>query len=269
MTAFFQFIEGLARMPALRDPNTPIADKVRLLAKEAAFNSNIIEFPYNTTEGICYFENGRTFNISEREWFHKALAGGIWITEPYVYKAGDFVMTAAVPIYADDNHTVNGVLAAGIPAQWLTEQIKDIVVGDTGYCFIIGNTGTNIGHKDFTLVSEQNNSLEKVKTDKSLVSNAAFLQRALDEKEGVGFYEYRGIDNIAAFTKIKTIEWPVIVKAPVNEFMGTVNTLRTTMIGSLKRYSAYRIADKLAGYECGYRSGSRRRSRQGLCRRCG
>ena len=105
----------------------------------------------------------------------------MWITEPYVYKAGDFVMTAAVPIYADDNHTVNGVLAAVIPAQWLTEQIKDIVVGDTGYCFIIGNTGTNIGHKDFTLVSEQNNSLEKVKTDKSLVSNAAFLQRALDE----------------------------------------------------------------------------------------
>ena len=138
-------------------------------------------------------------------------------------------MTAAVPIYADDNHTVNGVLATVIPAQWLTEQIKDIVVGDTGYCFIIGNTGTNIGHKDFTLVSEQNNSLEKVKTDKSLVSNAAFLQRALDEKEGVVFYEYRGIDNIAAFTKIKTTEWPVIVKAPVNEFMGTVNTLRTTM----------------------------------------
>lgn len=116
LTAFFQFIEGVARMPALRDPNTPIADKVRLLAKEAACNSNIIEFPYNTTEGICYFEDGRTFNISEREWFHKALAGGIWITEPYVYKAGDFVMTAAVPIYADDNHTVNGVLAAVLPA---------------------------------------------------------------------------------------------------------------------------------------------------------
>ena len=26
LTAFFQFIEGLARMPALCDPNTPIAD---------------------------------------------------------------------------------------------------------------------------------------------------------------------------------------------------------------------------------------------------
>ena len=156
-----------------------------------------------------------------------------------------------------------------IKAEWLSKQIDDIVVGKTGYCFIIGNTGTNIGHKDFTLVSEQNNSLEKVKTDKSLVSNAAFLQRALDEKEGVGFYEYRGIDNIAAFTKIKTTEWPVIVKAPVNEFMGTVNTLRTTMIESLKRYPTYCIADKLTRDERGDRSGSRRRSRQGLCRRCG
>ena len=55
ITAFFQFIDGVARMPALRDSNTPIAEKVQILAKEAAFNSNIMEFTYNTNRGNVLF----------------------------------------------------------------------------------------------------------------------------------------------------------------------------------------------------------------------
>ena len=230
ITAFFQFIDGVARMPALRDSNTSIAEKVQILAKEAAFNSNIMEFTYNTNRGTCYFEDGRTFDISEREWFKTAASGGRFLTEPYVYKAGDFVMTASVPVYADDNRTLVGVLAAVVPAQWLTEQVKDIVVGESGYCFVIGKTGTNIAHKDFTLVSSLNNSIENAKTDKSLTSNANFLQRCLKESEGVGFYEYKGVSKIAGFAKIKSMGWTVVINAPVNEFMGTVKALRISML---------------------------------------
>ena len=230
ITAFFQFIEGVARMPALRDSNASIGEKVQILAKEAAFNSNIMEFTYNTNKGMCYFEDGRTFDISEREWFKTAAAGGRFLTEPYVYKAGDFVMTASVPVYADDNRTLVGVLAAVVPAQWLTGQIKDIRIGKTGYCFIIGKTGTNIAHKDFSLVAAFNNSIEKAKTDKSLTSNANFLQRCLKESEGIGFYEYKGDSKIAGFAQIKSMGWSVIVNAPISEFMGTVNALRTSML---------------------------------------
>ena len=50
-------------------------------------------------------------------------------------------------------------------------------------------------------------------------------------KNGTGyFYWYKRLD-IAAFARIKSSNWSVIISAPADEFMGTVNTLRTSMIG--------------------------------------
>ena len=50
------------------------------------------------------------------------------------------------------------------------------------------------------------------------------------DKSSVGFYEFRGISKIGSYATMETSHWKVIISAPVNEFMGTVNTLRKTMI---------------------------------------
>lgn len=41
ITAFFQFLEGIARMPLLMDPSVSYQEKVNQLNKEAAFNKKI------------------------------------------------------------------------------------------------------------------------------------------------------------------------------------------------------------------------------------
>ena len=65
----------------------------------------------------------------------------------------------AVPIYDDDN-TIIGVLNAAVPAQLLSDEIDDIVVGQTGECYILGLTGTAIAHKNFDAVTKQRNMIE-------------------------------------------------------------------------------------------------------------
>ena len=230
ITAFFQFLEGIARMPVLSDTTISVKEKIKILQKEAAFNASIIELDFSDLNGTVHSIDGDT-QIGDREWFKTALNGKPFISAPLISRTTQkLIQIIAVPIYNNERQII-GVLSADIDGLWLSKQIDDIVVGKTGYCFIIGTTGTNIAHKDTALVTKQNNSLEKVKTDSSLVSNAAFLQRALSENHGIGFYEYRGDSNIGAFTKMQTTGWPVIVKAPVNEFMGVVKTLRTSMIG--------------------------------------
>ena len=228
--AFFQFLEGIARMPVLSDTTISVKEKIKILQKEAAFNASIIELDFSDLNGTVHSIDGDT-QIGDREWFKTALNGKPFISDPLISRTTQkLIQIIAVPIYNNERQII-GVLSADIDGLWLSKQIDDIVVGKTGYCFIIGTTGTNIAHKDTALVTKQNNSLEKVKTDSSLVSNAAFLQRALSENHGIGFYEYRGDSNIGAFTKMQTTGWPIIVKAPVNEFMGAVKTLRTSMIG--------------------------------------
>lgn len=141
------------------------------------------------------------------------------------------VIIIVVPIY-DDNNQTNDILAATIDGSWLSEQIKDIVVGKTGNCYIMGDTSNIVADQDIELVKSQVSIIEKAKTDKELASCAAFLEHVWDTDESeVGYYTYQGVSYIASFATMKTTDWSVIIRAPVNEFMGEIDALRISVLG--------------------------------------
>ena len=136
----------------------------------------------------------------------------------------------AVPVY-DDKDTIIGVLSAAAPAKLLSQEIEDIIVGATGECYILGLTGTTIANKNYERVTGKHNAIEMAKKDSSLTSLAAFTQHALDtQKSEVGYYVYNGITNIASYATVPSTGWTVIIKAPVDEFMRTVNALRRSIM---------------------------------------
>ena len=69
-----------------------------------------------------------------------------------------------------------------------------------------------------------------MKTNAALASLAAFEKQALaSHVSSVGYYEYNGINNIASYATIPLTRWTVVIKAPVDEFMGTVKALRISI----------------------------------------
>ena len=232
ITAFWQFLEGIARMPAFRDPNISYTEKSRLLDKEVAFNDHILDFNIADRNGILYSSDGKATDISHLAWYKASNGGQRYFAEPFMSPVlQKLVMAVIVPVMDDNNNHISSLVAL-IPGNWLSDNIDDIVVGQTGYCYVIGVEGATVAHKDQSVVEKLYNLIESAKTDSELASTAAFLSRSLeiDETE-VGYYTYKGTSFIASFATIKTTDWTVIIRAPVNEFMGTVNTLRLSMFG--------------------------------------
>ena len=230
ITAMFQFLEGLARMPILIDPTASYKEKVAQLTKEAAVNEKIEQLNLYDLSGVRTTSDGKTVSVVDREWFQAACAGKNFASEPLLSRSlNKLVIVLAVPVY-DNNRKISGILNCVIDGMWLSDQIDDIVVGKTGVCYIIGKTGITIADPDSEVVKSQENSTEKAKSDSSYTSIAAFEKRAMTEtKPGTGyFYWYKRLD-IAAFAQIKTTGWPVIISAPANEFMGTIQALRFSM----------------------------------------
>ena len=230
ITAMFQFLEGLARMPILIDPTASYKEKVAQLTKEAAVNEKIEQLNLYDLSGVRTTSDGKTVSVVDREWFQAACAGKNFASEPLLSRSlNKLVIVLAVPVY-DNNRKISGILNCVIDGMWLSDQIDDIVVGKTGVCYIIGKTGITIADPDSEVVKNQENSTEKAKSDSSYTSIAAFEKRAMTEtKPGTGyFYWYKRLD-IAAFAPIKTTGWPVIISAPANEFMGTIQALRFSM----------------------------------------
>ena len=232
INALFQFSEGLARMPALRDKDLSYNEKLDFLKKEVAYNDLLVEAALVDAQGNMYHSVSKEIiSVKDREWFKTAFGGGKFVMEPYVSRATNkMIITLSLPVY-DDNRNVTGVLAIATEAGWLSDQIDDIVVGKTGYCYILGLTGNTIAHKNTELVTKAANAIEMAKTDPSLSELANFQARSLeiDESE-LGYYSYKGQKNISSYATIKTTDWTVIIVAPVSEFMGAVDTLRISMI---------------------------------------
>ena len=231
VNAFFQFAEGIARMPVLKNADTTYQEKIDLLNKETAFNKLIKLLAFTDAQGNCYLEGEKMLDVKSRGWFQEALKGNKFVTEPFISGADkSLIITFSVPIY-DDNHNIVGVLTADIDGLWLSDQIDDIVVGKTGYCYILGETGTTIAHKNTDLVTKAANAIEMAKTDASLRELAEFQKQSVEiETSEWGYYSYKGRKNISSYATIKTTDWTIIIAAPVEEFMGTVDDLRNRML---------------------------------------
>ena len=230
VNTMFQFLEGIARMPVLRDNTIKFIEKMAILAEEAKFNPIIRELYITDKGGTLYNLDGSEIEFDDIEWFQAGISGKKSTTEPYSDVENNIFITFSLPVY-DDNRNIIGVLGADVDGLWLSDQIKDIVVGKTGYCYILGETGTVIAHKLESLITEKANAQEKAKTDESRVSLAAFEKMAVEiDEPSIGFYEYDGVSNIASYATMKTTDWTIIIKAPKDEFMGTINELRLEMI---------------------------------------
>ena len=228
--ALFQFLEGIARMPALYESSYSYTDRVALLKSEAAQNASIVELDITDAHGTFYYDGG-TVQVADRIWFQTALSGKNFISEPYIERANHtLVVTVAVPIY-DEDDDICAVLSADIPGLQLRDNIKDIVIGKTGNCYILGPTGTTVADEDAELVINRSNTAEDAQSDPSLVSCATFEQKAVNSEEPViGSYTYGGVSKVAASAKMRAADWTVISNAPYEEFMGEVNTLSRWMM---------------------------------------
>ena len=230
VNTMFQFLEGIARMPVLRDNTITFREKMVILAEEAKFNSVISELYITDKSGNLYNLDGSEIAFNNTKWFQASINGKKNTLEPYIDSQNNIFITFSLPVY-DDNRNIIGVLGADVDGLWLTDQIDDIVVGKTGYCYILGLTGTTIASKDFTEVEKMENAQETVKTDSTFKSIASFEKMAVEiDEPSIGFYEYKGISKIASYATMKTTGWTVIISAPVEEFMGTISELRLEMI---------------------------------------
>ncbi|UYT07068.1 methyl-accepting chemotaxis protein [Treponema denticola] len=231
VTAFFQFLEGIARMPILTDKSLSHTEKAAILDKEVAFNERLEELNLYDVSEISTANDDQFTSIKNSTWFKSAASGKRFASEPILsHSLNKLAFVFAVPVYDKDKNVV-AVLNCTIGAEHLSNDIDDIIIGETGYCYILGTTGTIIAHKNFDLVNSQDNILNNARTNKDFASLAKFMQQALNgTKSEVGFYEYKGESYIASYAKIGNTDWTVIIRAPIKQFMGSIDTLRNKMM---------------------------------------
>ena len=230
LDSFFQFMEGISGMHQLTDPSFSIAERLALLEQETKHCKWILNLQVSDPNGDAHTYSG-VVNDFKTAWFQTAINGGKAFSEPFKSAfSNSMVSIISLPLFGDGKKIV-GTLNAVIDGFEISKNVKDIVVGKTGECYVVDSRGTIIAHKDSELVKNGFNPIEESKTNPEYLSLADFIQKVLtSEKSQVEYYTYKGVSYITSYASLNMNGWKVVIRAPVNEFMGTVNTLRFSMI---------------------------------------
>lgn len=172
---------------------------------------------------------GQRSNVSERDYFIKAMAGESYVTDPLISKIdGSMFVIYAVPI--KDGDIVKGVLFAVRDGNELSDIIDDIDFGENSEAFMINKEGTTVAHSKRELVINMDNDFENVINDPNLKSVVELEQKMVEGVTGVGEYDYNGIEKYMAFTPVEGTNWSLAIASPKADVMGKVNDLTAIIV---------------------------------------
>lgn len=229
MQARLNTVTTLATVPTIRgmDWETQAA-----LLKEQAKELDFMYMGVATPDGHVQLTNGKTADILEREYFIKAMTGEPCMSDPVISKLDQsLTFVFAVPVRGENNQ-IAGVLTAMSDAAELSELIKQVTFGESGYGFVLNKNGTVIGHPNIDLVLNENNDFQNVTQDPSLAPLVELEKQMVQGQTGFGEYAYDGQSKYMGFAPIEGTLWSLAVSAPKSEVLQGLSALQKSILAS-------------------------------------
>lgn len=179
-----------------------------------------------TLEGMAYFIDADPRPIGDRFYFQEAKKGKTMFSNILISRADNTpVMVFASPIYGEDKK-VTAVLIASMNATWLSDITDSIGYGESGYSYIIDETGNLIAHPDKKYVTEQKNFIKESETAPEYAQLADMMKRMIAGEKGYSEYILEGEDRFFGFAPVPGSTWSFAVGTLKSEVMQPIINLR-------------------------------------------
>jgi PAS domain S-box-containing protein len=198
------------------------------------------------TKGIirCDIHRERLgINISDRDYFHKAVKGIKSIGSPVFSKAtGEPICVIAAPVTSSGGHFVGAVLFI-LKIDFLADRINALKVGQSGYPFVVNDQGLTILHPRREYVLKHNFF--------SVQGISHIVKRMIRQETGSERYTFEGVEKIMGYAPIKLTGWSVGAVQDRNEVLAPVRTILNFILCSgavflfISVVSAYIFAGRL------------------------
>lgn len=222
-TLIRQQIENEAKRTDIVDSKLSMDEKKVLLA-EAAAETEFKDFSISYADGKTYNDT----DISERDYFKKAMDGTTYISSPVVRKT-DGKLTIMIGSKLKNS---DGIIYGGVDVDFFSELVSNINLGETGWGFIVDSEGTIIAHKDSQVVMDQTNPITLADEDASYKGMANLVSNMINGDKAVETFTMPdGKTYICGYAPIEGPEgWSVVVLIDKDEVR---NAVEPTFFASL------------------------------------
>jgi len=187
-------------------------------------------FATDTTGKTFAASDGKEYQLSDRDYWQKAIKGEANISEPLISRAsGSVAIVFAAPLI-DSEGKIIGVTGGVVSTAALAEELKAAQFGSTGEVYLINNQKLLISPIRFTEPLFQM-GLIKERPELELIVDTFASRQALSGKEGKGIYtDYRNERVLGAFQPLQVKSWALIIEQDEKEALQPIFQLRNIII---------------------------------------
>ncbi len=134
-----------------------------------------------------------------------------------IYDGNQTIFLLEVPILK--NGRFDGIVYGGVNAEFLSDIVKGLTVGEEGQAYILDAKGNVIGHPDPSYVMDGVNFIKQAETDPSLEQVAAVHRSMIAGETGISSYRFDGDNKCFGYTPVGGEQgWSVGVEISHREF---------------------------------------------------
>lgn len=220
-------IDTIAKTPNIRSMDFSM--QLPILKNETT-RLKYIKMGVATPDGILKNSDNTEMNIKNQTYFQLAMAGELHIGEPFSCAIDKCILLPISSPIRDEYGTPIGVLVGFYDIEVISDITNSITFEESGYAFIVDETGTTIAHPNFDLVKNQENFLTKAETDKSLKSLANLIEEMSTRNNSSTEYNINNTVKLAGYAPIENSNWIIAVSIEKSEVLSKLAKLKTILI---------------------------------------
>lgn len=146
--------------------------------------------------------------------------------EPYITNimndGSQMVFILEVPIITDNQFS--GIVYGAVNADFLTDIVINLRMGDAGFAYLIDGRGNMIGHQDSKYVIEGTNMIEAAKDDPSISDVAEVHEHMVAGETGFGAYRFFGDNKFIGYAPVGGEQnWSICIEVSQHEFKSALD----------------------------------------------
>jgi len=214
-------LESLANQPGIQSNNWN--EQLPILNAEAE-RLNYEGIAIVDLKGQAHYTDGETLDLSDRPYVQEALTGKSTMSEVIISrKTNAPALLIAVPIIKQDQ--IQQLLLARIDGYYLSDIVEDIRVGETGFTYIVSESGKILAHQNKDLVLQETNYITLAETDATYAEYAKLLKSVISEHNGAKEVKDANGKQMIAYTTIPGTKWVIITGALSSEITAGLNNI--------------------------------------------
>ncbi|SNR62938.1 methyl-accepting chemotaxis sensory transducer with Cache sensor [Humidesulfovibrio mexicanus] len=157
-------------------------------------------------------------NFADRGYFKKAIKGEANISEPVISRVTNKpVFMAAAPIKQGEK--ILGIIYARVDLAKFSENMVDPVkVGQSGYAYMVSDTGLVFSHPDKETILKVN------------ISETDWGKQVMGKDSGTVSYNWEGVTRTSVFSRDKTTGWRAIISISSHDIEKATGSVRNSSL---------------------------------------